>query len=390
MTDWSVVAKRLYTALDGEWADAVEVDPRVAMAQARLALANGTGLDEARRSIDEQIRHTGIAFRGLTLGWVIPRQPAGPVSAEAIGRLLSDLHVTAFRLSLRLADHESAQDHLISAIACSPDDPAPRRMLANLRWDTGDHQAAVPALDAAITDDLTAAFELLDAGVELGYDGSASSAEAFQRAGERDPVGLIADVCRYRLDRLDRPDSWPRTTDEVNDIYFKAGEQLVAGNVPAAVSGLVAALGWVPKWPVAWFGLGFAYRSRQPSHGEYKPASNAPITEIRSVGPIPLDDATYDDVRRAAQAFRIAAALDPDFAEAHNDLAGCELSLDRPALALAPAMRFRELRPHEAASHANLGVVLARIGEHEAARAEATAALDIDPTDPVAREVLRQ
>ena len=102
-----------------------------------------------------------------------------------------------------------------------------------------------------------------------------------------------------------------------------------------------------------------------------------------------MSDAAYDDVRRAGQALRIAAGLDPDLAEAHNDLASCELSLDRPALALNPALRFRELRPDVAAAHANLSLVLALLGQPGEARAAAETALAIDPTDPVAMNTLR-
>ena len=91
---------------------------------------------------------------------------------------------------------------------------------------------------------------------------------------------------------------------------------------------------------------------------------------------------------RAVDLFARAAALDPRYARAQRNHAGCLLQLGRPAEAVAPASRAVALEPWIAAHHHNLGAALVLSGETARGRAELEVALRLDPAHRGARALL--
>jgi tetratricopeptide (TPR) repeat protein len=80
-----------------------------------------------------------------------------------------------------------------------------------------------------------------------------------------------------------------------------------------------------------------------------------------------------------------AVELDPGYARAQRNLAGCLLELGQPRRALAPARRAVELEPRVASHHYNLGAALLGSGQRGPALAELERALELEPDHALAR-----
>jgi len=86
-----------------------------------------------------------------------------------------------------------------------------------------------------------------------------------------------------------------------------------------------------------------------------------------------------DRREEAAAQFEEAVRTDPDYGEAHNNLAVLLPLLGKPDQALAHAHRAVELRPDNYRAHTNLGRILAAGGEELAATAALRRALVLQP-----------
>lgn len=389
---------RLYRVLDEtdiSSGEQFELNPVPALEKARIALRNNTELLDALGPVEQQIRVFRMALRGLLLEITKEVGDYRALTPELVRGGLCELHLSAFHLLRKIGDARARQ-HLISAIACESGNLLPKRLLVEDYLTEQDYRAAVDTLDSLIRDDLDAAFALFELAADIAERSNVDSIFVFERASKRDSIGLIRDMCAYRLRQNDGAASEPPSIDTLNDRYRTAGNRLMQQrDREASIAELVSAIAWSPRWPGAWFFLGIAYRQALPSFGDYQPTDaqgNAlgTSTNLTPLIPVPLGDTAYNDLCRATQAFRVAAGLDPDFAEASNELAGCELQLDRPFLALPPAQHYCTLRPDEAAAHSNLSTILVRTGDLDGASKEAAAALQRDPRDPVAHATLAQ
>ena len=85
---------------------------------------------------------------------------------------------------------------------------------------------------------------------------------------------------------------------------------------------------------------------------------------------------------KALPIFQDAARHAPNYPRAWQSVAGCLILLHRYEQALQPAVRALELAPDLAASHFNLGAVLARTGHRDEGLVEFRRALALDPMDP--------
>lgn len=83
-----------------------------------------------------------------------------------------------------------------------------------------------------------------------------------------------------------------------------------------------------------------------------------------------------------------ATQLDPSYARAQRNLAGCLLELGQPARALKPAERAVRLEPLVAAHRYNWGAVLLATGQQARGVAELRRALELDPNHRAARRLL--
>jgi Flp pilus assembly protein TadD len=87
---------------------------------------------------------------------------------------------------------------------------------------------------------------------------------------------------------------------------------------------------------------------------------------------------------------RLAVALGPSDADAHEKLGVARLLLKRPGEALSPLETACRLDPSSASARLNLAVVYAQFGRVDEARAQAEEAVRLDPKEPRAVGLLRE
>lgn len=86
---------------------------------------------------------------------------------------------------------------------------------------------------------------------------------------------------------------------------------------------------------------------------------------------------------------RLAVALAPTDADAHEKLGVARLLLKRPDEALSPIETACRLDPSSASARLNLAVVYAQLGRFDEARVQAEEAVRLDPHEPRAADLLR-
>jgi Tfp pilus assembly protein PilF len=94
------------------------------------------------------------------------------------------------------------------------------------------------------------------------------------------------------------------------------------------------------------------------------------------------------DLEKAAQELERAIALDPDYAEAHNDLGVAYTRLGRYPEAMAELRRAIEMIPGESVPYSNLAGVLFLSGQRDEAEVNARRAIRLSPNNAQARLVL--
>ena len=94
------------------------------------------------------------------------------------------------------------------------------------------------------------------------------------------------------------------------------------------------------------------------------------------------------DYSRAAAEFAVAIGLDPDFSEAHGNLAVEYTWLGRLDESVPEFQRALQLDPATALHHANFSFVLIQLNRWTEAEAEAQTAVGLDPGDAVAQFLL--
>ena len=94
------------------------------------------------------------------------------------------------------------------------------------------------------------------------------------------------------------------------------------------------------------------------------------------------------DYSSAAAEFATAAAVDPEFSDAHGNLAVEYTWLGRLDDAVGEFQRALQLDPSTALNHSNFSYTLTRLNRYVEAEAEAQAAVGLDPSLPVAQFLL--
>jgi tetratricopeptide (TPR) repeat protein len=374
---------------DSEYAQSLELHPDSALEMARLAVARGAGLEEALEAVQAQIRVAAPALRGVLYDVIQVRQAEREITPDLLRRMLCDLHLAASRIQRERGSLEEASAQLVKAAACQSDNPYPELDFVELYVRMGKYWEAVIAVDSAVQDDQDAAFALFEVAVDITKKGAVAEArEAFERAQERDKIGLIADLCRLRLDGLGESGISAPSEEQLESSIDAASRALLARNAVQALDHLISVVAFVPSASRAWFGIGYVY-----SHGfdESFPIDRpndedggSPPTSIIALYDVSANEKRYSELLRAAEAFRFSAHSDPNLAEASNQLAMCYLWLDRPTAALAPARHYASLRPDDPAAYSNLAMVLLASGDVSQAAHAVAFALERDPNDPVA------
>ena len=91
---------------------------------------------------------------------------------------------------------------------------------------------------------------------------------------------------------------------------------------------------------------------------------------------------------KAAEHFRMALDLYPDYAEAHENLANVLGRKGEVVEAIAHYRKALEIQPNKAEAHNNLGILLAQRGEAAEAIAQFRKAVDLRSDDAIARKNL--
>jgi tetratricopeptide (TPR) repeat protein len=385
----------LFVLLDG-WAgqtfsEEMHLTPDPVLAAARSALASGAGLEDALAAVEQQIAVAVPALRAARYDLIAAssRSEREP-TADLLRHMLCDLHLAAFRIQRRRGAVDDARAHLVRAAATESGDDRPRLYFVELYVEAGDYGAAVATLAAAMARDRLSAFSLLQLGVDLVSHGAIPEAQtAFERARELDLAGLVTSVCRVLAEGLNRGDLEQPTTDEMQAAFSSAGGALGDGREQDALEGFLFVVSHDPTAAPAWFGVGCAHRNcvereEATRHGEAADRVSALAEHSREA----VSEDAYTRMVWAAEAFRLALALDPTLWPAADALVWAELWLDRPDEGLAPALRAAREQPGDPDALATLSFTLLMNGLFDDAKKAATAAVEREPGHPVANQTL--
>ncbi|WP_030159614.1 hypothetical protein [Streptomyces sp. NRRL S-244] len=347
-----------------------------ALAAAVRALRTGVGLEDALSQVERQIALAAAAQRWVFRDAVERAGGDRELTPAYLSAGLCDLHLRAFELEQRLGRRERAKRHLVRAVATGVPHGLPKRLLVGLYVESGAYRSAVDTLTRAVDDEdedegaTRRAMAMAQLGDELAPLSPEQSKLCFERARERDPDGVVGVLADYRLRVLDEA----RPSDDVIAGRLERGLELyLDGQREPAVDHLVSGLAWHQYSPRAWLGLGLAYRAVIPD--SVLPAAV-------------LSDAERNDLLRAVQALRMAADLMPDQPRAHYEVALLELALGRPVAALSAMNRYRALRPDDVTALAYTGMTHFARGDLHAAVSATGEALEREPENLIANEML--
>lgn len=382
----------LFILLDG-WSDQrfdeeMSLQPDPALEVARTAVRTGSGLAEALTAVREQIDVTAPALRLFRHDLVASsRRTSGELSAEVLENMLCDLHVAAARIHVRRDEFGDARAHLLRAIATGSTSAQPRLRLVELYMVTGEHDAAVGTLARTAEEGTFGALSLLELAVDLIAVGAAgAAADALGRAARLDRIGLVASVCGALGAELGTPRT--PTSEELQEAFSSAGAALHAGRPTDALGLFKAVVMHDPRAAPAWYSVGSAHRSIAETATNTPPSHDADsvVAVVMRAHTVTAEDA-YTEMAYAAEAFRIAAALEPDLWIATDSLVWAELWLGNTRPALELAARAVEQHPG-AGPWETYAVALLVCGQVNDAYRAAEAILARDPGNDVARETI--
>jgi Tfp pilus assembly protein PilF len=246
--------------------------------------------------------------------------------------------------------------------------------------------------------------------------GKASIPNLVDRLSDRTREGLSEPAGEVRAART-RVASALATNLEAYQHYFRAQQRCDADDFPACIAELRKALAVDPDFPLAHYGLAYAFEfaerpvedrraeieaalrgaSRLPDkertlveawkhHLDGRPAA-AHATYARAADAYPNDKAVLylagdlyfhePDFARARPYFERAAALDPSWENALTHLVTTEVALRRSTEAVERARAWVRAGPASADAHSSLGEALAAAGAGEEALAEDRRAVDL-------------
>ena len=237
------------------------------------------------------------------------------------------------------------------------------------------------------------AFGLLELAADLAQQGAVGAAtDALDRAARLDDVGLVATACRALADELTRGGPKRPTTDELQAAFSAGGSALHDGRRPEALDRFLFVVTHDPRAARAWFGVGCAHRNTveatEAAAETSVDATTGPVLAllVRPYGTIAQD--AYIGMVYAAEAFRIAIALEPTLSLATDALVWAELWLGRSEQGLRLATDAAERQPGDSNAVATLAVALLVCGHADEARQAAEAAVGLEPAHSTALETI--
>ncbi|MES2107967.1 MAG: tetratricopeptide repeat protein [Bacteroidota bacterium] len=144
----------LFSTLEG-WEDFPEqllTSPDEPIRKARLALNGQYDLKDALTAISEQLRIFRQTWRAFKFDIVQPLNPSSDTSPEKFKRMGTELNQLAALLCMRLDDPGTARYHLMSALACDPDNADTAFYLVEFYEQAGEFKAAFDQLDKTFGD----------------------------------------------------------------------------------------------------------------------------------------------------------------------------------------------------------------------------------------------
>jgi tetratricopeptide (TPR) repeat protein len=372
----------LYAFLDGldaeQLSQSFSVAPDAALRAADQAIRTGSGIDAALANIEAQIKAVRPVFRGAFFGEVksatTGREPALPF----FQRMMCDLHLAAAQLLQRQSRWDDAHGQFVRAAACGGLDSRPRMFLVDLYGAMGRDFDALDALRRDALGEPLGAFTLLRFALDTQAAGKiAVASAAYAHAEGADPSGVIGSVIAARkalYPAAEAPDQ--EDLRAARDQGFAA---LGRGDVRAALHQFEAIAGVAPGLAGIWHIIGRIYQLGEDA------LVNAGI--VHSIAEVItaswLEEARARDLERAAYAYALAGAIDPQLDEASLGQAICLALLERHQDALAAVERAVARLPESAAYHAILGVMAELAGDGAAAARALATASRLDRDDPI-------
>jgi len=371
----------LFRVLDGwsitSFPSQQTVHPGETLAQFERYQENNN-LIEARRVLEAEILRLRPSVRMAHLGAISEVRQAGPQGFD-VGAYVSHLHSLVAGVRVRENGWDDARTHLLHGLAVAPHSKEPHHGLVQVYVELGEFESAIAQLDSVIRGDKFAAAMMFDLGSSIEWRREfAAARECYQRVVASDACGLMAELASRRLERLGHRGNDPPQLSELKALSSRATEQLVRGDIPAALDHFLRVLSWSPRHSGTWFGVGYIYQQRMASQevalmdeGQQPVFAVTKRTEARLA------------LKRAAQAYELAVRYAPELAEAHHQLANCYCGLDLLPMALAAARKAAELEPSSSPVLSDLGGILVANDDLDEAELVCTKAASIDPNDRI-------
>ncbi len=358
----------------------VTVNPDETLASIRKHLAEGN-VPEAQRIISEEISRLRPMVRAVLLDAVDLVQEKGNTPFHLL-QYLSYLHRRAAQILLSEQRWDEARQHILKAVVLAPDDDDPRYVLVEIYEHASQYDAALRLLESLVTGYPDRCLPLFELALSIHQQGALSAAATcYQRVKELDDVGAFRDLADIHLGALEMPLADIEMLEHVSEEGSKAA---LARDYESALTSFQHVLAWSPKHSQTWVRVGYLYQRR--ASGELDLVKGAQAVPVFKVA----NEQQQNDLRRAAQAYRIAILAEPGLAEAevHHWLAECYLSLDLAALALEPAQTAVKLAPNDVDILVTLGNAFLANDALVDAESTLRAVLSFDPQNLTAHLVL--
>jgi tetratricopeptide (TPR) repeat protein len=284
----------------------VDVNPDETLASIRKHLAEGNVL-EAQRIISEEISRLRPMVHAVLLDAVDLVQEKGNTPFHFL-QYLSYLHRRAAQILLSEQRWDEARQHILKAVVLAPDDDDPRYVLVEIYEHTSQYDAALHLLESLVTGRTDRCLPLFELALSIHQQGVLSAAATcYQRVKELDDVGIFRDLADIHLGALEMPLADIEMLKHVSQEGSKAA---LARDYESALTSFQRVLAWSPKHSQTWVRVGYLYQRRASEELDLvKDAQAIPVFKV-------ANGQQQNDLRCAAQAYRIAILAEPGLAGA--------------------------------------------------------------------------
>jgi tetratricopeptide (TPR) repeat protein len=365
----------LFRILDGWEAERspseLAVNPEATISGAKR-LIEREDYTEARRVLTEEIGRVRPALRFAQQGGLEVRG-ATEGAATFLSRYICQLHLLVARTLLPKMGWREARDHLLNGLALMPDEPSTVDLMVRVYLETERYKDALRLLERMLNGQEDRCLPLFQLALHVRMRGEPhAAATGFTRVGELDDIGLFRELANIQIGMLDAE---PPQLEELEHVRQNGSSAVQSGDSETALKAFYEVLAWHPDNGPTWFGVGYVHQ--QLTTSQLNAFRGRPLAPIYFT----VNPNRRVQLRRAAQAFRLAIVSAPDLVEAHHQLANCYLEMDLAARALRHAQHAANLASDDPGVLADLGNVLQANGALEEAEMALRASLSLDPND---------